>query len=86
MKLDAEANDEINFNKILDNFKLLNGKWILKEIAVPIILFYLIYFTDVFIENQDLGNTEQYVIDALNTDSNACLICIETIEAKQPVS
>lgn len=35
--------------------------------------------------NQDLGSTEQYLIDALDTDTNACLICIETIESKEPI-
>ena len=39
-----------------------------------------------FSGNQDLGSTEQYLIDALDTDTNACLICIETIESKEPVS
>ena len=37
------------------------------------------------IESQDLGNTEQYLIDAYSEDSNICLICIETIEPKNQV-
>ncbi|RNA28661.1 NF-X1-type zinc finger NFXL1 [Brachionus plicatilis] len=36
-------------------------------------------------DSQDLGNTEQYLIDAFNPDSNICLICIEQVENKQPI-
>lgn len=45
---------------------------------------FILNFID-YIENQELGSTEQYLIDALHTDANACLICIETIESKEPV-
>ncbi len=37
-------------------------------------------------DNQELGNTEQYLIDAFNADANSCLICIETIGTKEAVS
>ncbi|CAF0705787.1 unnamed protein product [Brachionus calyciflorus] len=35
--------------------------------------------------SNDLGNTQQYLIDVFNSETNVCLICIETIEKKQPI-
>ena len=43
---------------------------------------YLNFFSD----DHDLGNTEQYLKDLYSLESNVCLVCIESIENKQPVS
>ncbi len=34
----------------------------------------------------DFGNTEQYLINVFNKESNICLVCIETIGPKDAVS
>ena len=81
--LNVEEENEADLNLILSNFRKLNG------LSIFISKSLLINFKNLNkkfkSDSQDLGKTEQYVIDAFNTESNACLICIETIGNKEAV-
>lgn len=78
---DSEDNDEnLNLEKILDKYKSKGinfNFYLLNQFKIPI---------DFNLDRvEELGNTEQFIIDALQKDSNACLICIEIISNKDAV-
>jgi hypothetical protein len=76
---DNDDEDNANFERILDKYKSkgLNLNFKLIKLTLE-----FLSIKDTF---EELGNTEQYLINVLNKDTNTCLICIETITIKEPV-
>lgn len=75
---DDEEEETKHLHQILDKFKTSNGIISIRHSITHSIV-------SLFIDDQDLGNTEQHLINIFNSDSNVCLICIESIGSKQAV-